>query len=231
MCGEAYFAVMTSPINLADLGRRIRAARMARRLTLEQVISRTDFTVSWLSKVENGLLAPSLEGLVRLAEVLECGVEQLVVGLSVPPRVVIDRREDARSQSGRAGRSGVAMERLAEQWRERAMEPAILHLSANGNRTSPDHHDGERFLHVLAGEVKIGYGEELFVLQTGDSAYLDASLPHMLIPASGTSARVLSVSFEPARNGQRQPPAAGDGQAQRGGKAGRGANQPRSRRS
>jgi transcriptional regulator with XRE-family HTH domain len=231
MCGEAYFAVMTPSINLADLGRRIRAARMARRLTLEQVISRADFTVSWLSKVENGLLAPSLEGLVRLAEALECGVEQLVVGLSVPPRVVIDRRDDAHSQTGRAGRGGVAVQQLAEQWRERAMEPAILHLSANCNRSTPDHHDGERFLHVLAGELKIGYGEELIVLQTGDSAYLDASLPHVLILANGTSARVLSVAFKPARNGQRQPAAAGARQAQRAGKAGRGAKQPRSRRS
>lgn len=199
---------MSLQLNLADLGRRVRAARVARRLTLEQVVSRTDFTVSWLSKVENGLLAPSLEGLVRLAEVLECGVEQFVVGLSVPPRVVIDRRGDGRSA---AGRGGLVVERLAEQWRERAMEPAILHLSATGNRKNPAHHDGERFLHVLAGAVKIGYGEELIVLETGDSAYLDASLPHTLIPADGAAARVLSVSFEPARNGNRPAAASGGG--------------------
>lgn len=199
---------MSPQLNLADLGRRIRAARVARRLTLEQVVSRTEFTVSWLSKVENGLLAPSLEGLVRLAEVLECGVEQLVGGLSVPPRVVIDRRGGGRPAGGRAG---LVVERLAEQWRERAMEPAILHLSATGNRKDPAHHDGERFLHVLSGEVNLGYGEELIVLETGDSAYLDASLPHTLIPASGAAARVLSVSFEPARNGHRPAAASGGG--------------------
>ena len=222
---------MTPQINLADLGRRIRAARVARRLTLEQVVSRTDFTVSWLSKVENGLLAPSLEGLVRLAEVLECGVEQLVVGLSVPPRVVIDRQGDARSAAARTGRGGLAVERLAEQWQERAMEPSILHLSATGNRKNPDHHDGERFLHVLAGTVKVGYGEDLLVLESGDSAYLDASLPHTLVPATGSSARVLSVSFKPARNGNRMAKDSGNGQANRDGQAGSEANQPRSRRS
>ena len=57
---------MHSNLNLLDLGRRIRAARLARRLTLEEVVSQTDFTISWLSKLENGRLAPSLEGLVRL---------------------------------------------------------------------------------------------------------------------------------------------------------------------
>ena len=92
---------MPAPLNLTDLGRRIRVARMARRLTLEEVVSRTGFTVSWLSKVETGLLAPSLEGLVRLAEVLECSLEHLVAGLSVPPRMVVDRKNGGRPSAGR----------------------------------------------------------------------------------------------------------------------------------
>jgi len=201
MPGEGYFACMTTPLNLADLGRRIRAARVARHLTLEEVVSRTDFTVSWLSKIENGLLAPSLEGLVRLAEVLECSVEHLVAGLTVPPRVVVDRKEERSLPGRRPGRAGLVVERLAEDWRQRAMEPAILHVAASGNSKNPDHHDGERFLHILDGEVKVVYGDETIVLGPGDSLYLDASLPHTLMPASRAAARVLSVSFHPSRNG------------------------------
>jgi len=192
---------MPAPLNLTDLGRRIRVARMARRLTLEEVVSRTGFTVSWLSKVETGLLAPSLEGLVRLAEVLECSLEHLVAGLSVPPRMVVDRKNGGRPSAGRDGRGGVITERLAEAWQERAMEPAILHVSTNGQRKAVDHHDGERFLHILEGEVEVAYGDETILLGPGDSIYLDASLPHALAPASRTSARVLSVSFQPSRNG------------------------------
>ena len=193
---------MAPPLNLADLGRRVRTARLARRLTLEEVVSRTDFTVSWLSKIENGLLAPSLEGLVRLAEVLECGVEQLVAGLSVAPRFTVDRKGEAAAKTRRNGRSGLVVEQLADRWQQRAMEPAILHISNAGNRKNPDHHDGERFLHVLAGDVKIRYGDELIILAEGDSIYLDASLPHVIFPDGRGTARILSVSFEPARNGR-----------------------------
>lgn len=201
MAGAGYFAGMTSPLNLADLGRRIRACRMARRLTLEEVVSRTDFTVSWLSKVENGLLAPSLEGLVRLTQVLECSVEHLVAGLSVPPRVVVNRRNTGGLPAGRNGRAGVVVERLAEAWQERAMEPAILHITAAGQRKTVDHYEGERFLHVIEGEVMVGYGDESILLGPGDSIYLDASLPHALTTTTRPAARVLSVSFQPARNG------------------------------
>lgn len=214
MRGESYFGVMPAPLNLIDLGRRIRTARMALRLTLEEVVSRTDFTVSWLSKIENGLLAPSLEGLVRLAEVLECSVEHLVAGLSVPPRAVVDRKDGGRPSAGREPR-GLAVVRLAEEWRGRAMEPALLHVSTNGARKGPDQHDGERFLHVIEGEVRLAYGEELIVLGPGDSIYIDASLPHTLAPATRASARVLSVSFHPTRNGHHAEKPHPDGQARR----------------
>lgn len=189
---------MPSPINLADLGRRIRSARLSRRLTLEEVVSRTDFTISWLSKLENGLLAPSLEGLARLADVLECGLEHLVAGLSVAPRFSVDRAGEGWKPSGR---QGLTVEHLATTWRQRAMAPAILHLTGTNNRKVPETFDGERFLHVVEGEVKVAYGEEMLLLTAGDSIYLDASLPHSLIPSGRGSARVLSVVFEPKRNG------------------------------
>jgi mannose-6-phosphate isomerase-like protein (cupin superfamily) len=113
----------------------------------------------------------------------------------------VDRKEERSLPGRRPGRAGLVVERLAEDWRQRAMEPAILHVAANGNSKNPDHHDGERFLHILDGEVKVVYGDETIVLGPGDSLYLDASLPHTLMPASRTAARVLSVSFHPSRNG------------------------------
>jgi len=188
---------MNHSLNLTDLGRRVRAARLARRLTLEEVVSRTDFTVSWLSKLENGQLSPSLDGLVKIADVLECGVETLVEGLSVPPRFVVVQHGKGTSSPAKTGRSGMVIEHLADQWRNRHMNPMILHVSGVGNRNNPDNHDGERFLLVLEGEVKIAYGDELIQLGTGDSIYIYAAIPHTIAPVGRSTARVLSVSYEP----------------------------------
>lgn len=190
---------MPVSVNLADLGRRVRAARMARRLTLEEVVSRADFTVSWLSKLENGQLAPSLEGLVKLADVLECGVDTLVEGLSVPPQYVVVKSGTGRTDPATKDRkAGVVVEHLADQWRNRAMNPVILHISGNGNRGNPDNHDGERFLMVLEGELKLGYGDDLLLLSEGDSIYIYAAIPHTLMPAGRGTVKILSVAYEPA---------------------------------
>jgi len=189
--------LMMNSVNIADLGRRARAARLARRLTLEEVVSRAEFTVSWLSKLENGQLTPSLEGLVKLAQVLECGVDALVQGLSIPPQYVVVKQGEGRIEPSRDGRSGYVTESLADQWRDRAMNPVIVHLSGVGNRHHPDNHNGERFLLVLEGELTLEYGDELISLGKGDSVYIYAAIPHVLAPVGRGTAKVLSVSYDP----------------------------------
>jgi quercetin dioxygenase-like cupin family protein len=233
-------------LNLSDLGRRVRAARLTHRLTLEEVVSRTGFTVSWLSKLENGQLTPSLDGLFKLSQALECGVDELVEGLSVPPQFVVVKQgggvvgnknpggKVAGSSNGKpAGKNGkgVVAESLADQWRGRQMQPVILHLSGAGTANQPESHEGERFLLVLQGAVKVSYGAEQILLDSGDSIYLDATIPHGLAPhcrgtggrgtggrgtdgrgtdGRGTdgrgTARVLSVSYRPGTNARGSAP-------------------------
>jgi len=193
---------MPSSINLAILGRRIRDTRLARKLTLEAVVARTGFTVSWLSKLENGQLSPSLEGLVGLAKALGCGVETLVDGLTVPPRHVLVRAGNGQSLPsskrlpGRHGKGRTAagkIEHLADGWPGAAMQPQVLHLG-NGDRYGAESDDGQRFLMVLDGRARLEYGDDAIVLEPGDSVYFDASIPHTLSATGRSTARVLSVS-------------------------------------
>lgn len=192
---------MNHTLNLADLGRRVRAARVARQLTLEEVVSRTNFTISWLSKLENGHLSPSLDGLVKIAAVLECGVDTFVEGLAAAPRHVVCRHGDPPPPRPR---DGIAVEHRAADWRGRRMQPTILHVSRTAGRRPPEGGSGERFLLVLDGEVKLTYADEVVRLGAGDSIYFDAAVPHA-IAATGRSARILSVSCD----AEQRPAAAG----------------------
>ena len=201
---------MPASLNLASLGRRVRETRLARRLTLESVVARTSFTVSWLSKLENGQLSPSLEGLVGLAEALGCGVESLVEGLSAPPRHVVVRAgngkamvsskrqasRDGYSRNSRSKAAELKVEHLAEGWQAATIAPTILHLD-NGSRQQSQGADVERFLMVLTGRVRLEYADDVILLGQGDSIYFDASFPHTIAAAGRTSARVLSVTPSP----------------------------------
>jgi quercetin dioxygenase-like cupin family protein len=76
------------------------------------------------------------------------------------------------------------------------MDPTILHIAGSVNRNGRESRDGQRFLLVLDGEVKLEYGDEWIVLSKGDSIYFDATIPHAIATAGRTKARVLSVASE-----------------------------------
>lgn len=194
---------MPLPINLEDLGRRIRTIRLSRQLTLEEVVARAEFTVSWLSKLENGQLTPSLEGLVKLSDVLDCRLEELVEGLSVKPKHVFVRDGQGRIETTKDRGVDVALEHLAESWRGRTMHPVILHLAAGTCRPPGNCHSGERFFMVLEGTVRLEYGSDVLVLSEGDSVYIDATPPHSLSVSGRAKARVLCMSFDPSNSNGR----------------------------
>jgi len=79
------------------------------------------------------------------------------------------------------------------------MQPEILLISTTPARRPAESLDGQRFLFVLEGDAKVTYGEETIPLETGDSLYLDAAIPHSLAAAGRGSARVLSVSHVPGQ--------------------------------
>lgn len=197
---------MPNGVNTVELGRKAKSLRQSRGLTLEDVVTRTEFTVSWLSKLENGLLTPSLDGLVRLAEVLECGVEDLVDGLLTRPQFTVTRSGDGRIEESKHGKGGHSVEHLSEAWRGRGMETTVLHLRKGRSDALPMSETGERFLHVLDGHVQLEYGETTEKLGEGDSIYLDARVPHILHGDPRRRARVLSVLIRqgspPASNGR-----------------------------
>jgi transcriptional regulator with XRE-family HTH domain len=207
---------MYNGVNIFDLGRKAKALRQLRGLTLEDVVTRTEFTVSWLSKLENGLLTPSLDGLVRLAEVLECGVEDLVDGLIPRPHLVVTRNGNGRRDESRSGTNGHAIEHLSEAWRGREMETTVLHLPKGRTKTVPMSNAGERFLHVLEGQMQLIYGETSEKLAVGDSAYIDARVPHMLQGDARRRSRVLSVLIRQARNDPRRKKGPGRDSAEHG---------------
>ena len=59
-------------------GRHLRALRLARNLTQQQLAALIDSSHPFISNMERGLTLPGLAMLVRLAEALECNVSVLV---------------------------------------------------------------------------------------------------------------------------------------------------------
>ena len=184
-------------MNLVELAQRIRSVRLDQRLTLEEVASRTGLTRSWLSKVENFRVTPSLPALGKIAEALGVSVAELVAGLDEKPALVIVRKQERkRVDRERSPKNTTVYESLAHKRPNRSMDPFILTVPPGVARDEALAHEGEEFLLVQSGSVEFEYDGEKHALRAGDSLYFDANVPHRLINRYRRPAVVLCVFFE-----------------------------------
>lgn len=87
---------------------------------------------------------------------------------------------------------------LAASKAERNMEPFLINIQTeNGNETCSAH-EGEEFIFVLAGSIKVRYGGESYILKQGDSIYYDSIVDHLVTSCDEGGAKILAVVYSPA---------------------------------
>lgn len=183
-------------VNLVELAQRIRAARTARGLTLDQVSEASGLGKGLLSKVENFRVTPTLPTLAKLCETLGIKMSELVEGLDQKPRLCVTRRNQRRSVERDRGDSNIEYHSLAHGRANRAMDPFELVVPAHGGRKQPMPHEGEEFLIVLKGKVEFEFDGKIQTLAEGDSVYFDAETDHRIFNETDKEARVLCVFLE-----------------------------------
>jgi transcriptional regulator with XRE-family HTH domain len=197
-------AALTAPE--LRLGRRLSALRLARRFTQDRLAAETGFTKGYLSKIENSKVIPPIGTLVKIARVLDTDLAALFGGdgaAGQEEEVCVVRARD-RHPVIRGGRSfGYDYVALAGRRRRKRMEPFVMVFPAEIENDVRFEHDGEEFMFILSGKVEfsavIAGRNRRWVLEPGDSAYFDASIPHRGRSLAGES-RALVVIY-PARNG------------------------------
>jgi transcriptional regulator with XRE-family HTH domain len=183
------------------LGERIRAAREMRGLTLEDISSRTGIDVATLKSIESSKMAPPLGQLIRLGKALDMKMGYFISpGVDKPMTVV---RKDQGKAVARYGKKkgeqyGYSYESLAPEKANRMMEPFIVTLMPTEAEEFSSH-DGQEFIFVLEGEMKVQVGDKVEFLKPGDAVYYDSTQPHLVKSATKTRARILAVLYTGAK--------------------------------
>jgi len=181
------------------LAGRLKALRLERGWTQGQAGKASGISTSALSKIENGLVSPTYDVLLRLAHGL--GVD--VAELFAPPQAQMGagRRSIERAGQGSVHDAPLYRHRLlCAQLAHKRMMPFDSRIKAW--TLAPDEgwsrHEGEEFVYVLEGEIELHtefYRPE--VLKPGDCFYIDSRMGHRIVNKSAIEARVLWVSTTP----------------------------------
>jgi len=182
-----------TPLNL---GERVRQLRQARSWTLEEAARRAGLARSTLSKIENAQMSPTFDAVQKLARGLGVDVPQLFTA-PVTDRVT-GRRAVTRAGEGRqVPTTTYEHELLAGEITRKRMLPYRSVVRARAFEDFDDwiRHDGEEFLLVLSGRVRLlTEFYEPVDLDVGDSAYYDGAMGHCVVSISAEDATILWVT-------------------------------------
>ena len=167
----------------------LRAVRKQRGLTLEALAQRTGLTKSYLSKIERRRSTPSIAVALKVAKALDVDVGRLFSEDAAQETIIVERATD----DAEGGRYRV----LASSLLGKTMSPFVVRPTEQLADDPRPEHAGQEFMFVHAGTIEFDYGDQTFTLETGDSAYFDASISHKIRAVGAARAEVVVVAHAP----------------------------------
>lgn len=183
-----------SPEPHRELASRIKRWREARGWNQQVLADRSGIARSTLSKIENGLLSPTFEVLLKLAQGFGCEIADLVRAETpvLVGRMIIER-----------GTPGPAIENpntrlwpLGAALRGRPFQSMLVEFTESDLASFGDwnRHDTDDMLHVLSGSLILhteGYAPA--TLNPGDTVHFDGTMPHACLRGGPKPCRCLYV--------------------------------------
>jgi len=184
------------------IGKKIKEFREFRQISPEDLALKSNLSTEQLKKIEEKGIMPSLGPLIRISRALGVRIGTFLDDQGQLGPVVVRAGE---------GISGVSFSTKDEKTREhlnffslaqdktgRHMEPFIVEIEpAKESDYKLSTHEGEEFLYVLEGSVEINYGKDIYLINKGDSIYLDSVVEHNVHAAENKPARILAVVYTP----------------------------------
>ena len=157
----------------ARIGARLRAARQARGLTLDQVATATELTKGFISRLERDAASPSVASLVSVCEVIGLRVGALFD----PPRTAVVRAGEGRAIS--FGAEG-ARESLLTPGTQQQLEVihSLLDGAGHGGAELYTLDCDTEFAYVVDGELDLVLEDDTVTLGAGDAMTFPGRTPH-----------------------------------------------------
>ena len=180
--------------NAQLIGRRVRALRAERKLTIAELAAKASVSAGIISQIERGSANPSIKTLQRLCDALDVNVwkfldeEKRSVASDTPPFI----RRRAQRPRMVLGDKGLTKELLSPQY---ADELRFMFVTMPPGSATEEMliGAGQKAGYVMAGAVELTVGEHTVLLEEGDSFQFSSDVEHGLANRSDREAKVLWI--------------------------------------
>ena len=173
-----------------SIGEKIKKARLSKGVAPDFVANETGFSTEYLESVEEGETMPPVGAILQIARALD--IDSALLLKEQDPSIA-DRIK--------------ASSKRTDNYAYKTLTPGVekKHLKAFQITIDPmqDHsgvsyqHEGEEFVYVLSGKIQVLVGDNVNILDEGDSLHFNSGIRHKLRNLSEESALLVVVLYVP----------------------------------
>ncbi len=162
-----------------SIGRKIRALRQRLKLTGAEFAAQADISPGMLSKIENGVISPSLSTLHSIARALNAPMTSFFADFE-------ERRDCSYVKAGqgvrierRGTKAGHVYELIGHSLSgDVAVEPYLIKLTTDAEPYTLFQHDGVEMIYMISGKVIYRHADNSYLLEPGDALFFECDAPH-----------------------------------------------------
>ncbi len=175
------------------VGQRIKEKRKEMKLTIPKLAESTGLSRGFISQVENDKASLSLGSLQKISLALETPVKLLIGEEGFTPEVI---KKEARPKIRIGTEPDIEILSTPFGRKLQVMQAVLPPGYQAGNCAHT--HEGEEWILVMNGKVKVTQGDFTAILGEGDSIHLDGTKPHLCQNASDQPTTIIVAVTPPA---------------------------------
>jgi transcriptional regulator with XRE-family HTH domain len=178
------------------LGKRVKMYREKLGLTAEELSTNSGLSLQLINDIELGKTYPPIGSIIKLSRALGQRVGTFMDDQFIKDPLIVradERVEETATHRGAEGHYHYYP--LGKGKTDRHMEPLYIKIEKD-EREELSSHEGEEFIIVISGNIKLVYGKEVHMLGPGDTLYYNSLVPHHLGSVGGP-AEIFAVIYAP----------------------------------
>jgi len=174
-----------------SFGERIRRLREANGISMEAFSRDTGYPEEFLKDIEDGKIAPPVAVVLQLSRLFNVDMEQFQ---GTPGKEAARKR----TTSHKKRVASYAYKPLTKPGEKKHLRAYRVTVDPETEHKGVEyHHEGEEFIYVLQGGLKVQVGQNTSTLKKGGCINFDSSISHKLSNSTQEKAELLVVIYVP----------------------------------
>ena len=173
------------------VGKKLKFIRLKQGLTIQELAARSGVSSNMISRVERGLTIPSVQILMKLAEVFAKSINYFVEEVTTTHEVVFSS-PGQRDTTVYDDEHNMHTASFTSGLRDPQFMSFLCTIPRGGSSGRQQmYHPGDELIVLLEGQLQVAIAGETYLLEPGDSLSFKSHLPHRWDNVGSSDARVI----------------------------------------